>query len=124
MIPIKYIGHRPVYTDGACGSGLTFEHGQTLPVDDESARKMLRHPSVYERGDAEDSAAPAAAVVKNKATKDEDPDQTTRDTIATMTKDALVTYAKVHFAADLDKRRSVADLRTQVTGLFDQFGTE
>lgn len=128
MIPIKYIGHRPVYRDGACGSELTFEQGQTLPVPDECALKMLRHPSVYERGDV----AAAGDVVekepdtgkKDSQDKGEEDDQATRDTIATMTKDALVNYAKVHFSADLDKRRSVADLRTQVTGLFDQFGTD
>lgn len=128
MIPIKYIGHRPVYRDGACGSELTFEQGQTLPVPDECALKMLRHPSVYERGDV---AADGDVVEKEPDTgkkdsqdKGEEDDQATRDTIATMTKDALVNYAKVHFSADLDKRRSVADLRTQVTGLFDQFGTD
>lgn len=127
MIPIKYIGHRPVYRDGACGSELTFEQGQTLLVADECALKMLRHPSVYERGDV----AAAGDVVekeldtdkKDAQDKSEEDAQATRDTIATMTKDALVNYAKVHFSADLDKRRSVADLRTQVTVLFDQFGT-
>lgn len=128
MIPIKYIGHRPVYRDGACGSELTFEQGQTLPVPDECALKMLRHPSVYERGDV----AAAGDVVekepdtgkKDSQDKGEEDAQATRDTIATMTKDALVNYAKVHFSADLDKRRSVADLRTQVTGLYDRFGIE
>lgn len=130
MIPIKYIGHRPVYRDGACGSELTFEQGQTLPVPDECALKMLRHPSVYERGDV---AAAGDVVVtkepedsgkKDEQSKGEEDAQAARDTIATMTKDALVQYAKVHFSADLDKRRSVADLRTQVTGLYDQFGID
>ena len=61
MIPIKYIGHRPVYRDGACGSELTFEQGQTLLVADEFALKMLRHPSVYERGDVAAAAGMSAA---------------------------------------------------------------
>lgn len=126
MIPIKYIGHRPVYRDGACGSELTFEQGQTLPVPDECALKMLRHPSVYERGDAVDAGSVVAKepVADKKDDQGDEDAQAARDTIATMTKDALVNYAKVHFSADLDKRRSVADLRTQVTGLFDQFGTD
>lgn len=127
MIPIKYVGHRPVYRDGACGSELTFEQGQTLLVDDECARKMLRHPSVYERGDAAAGdvvvTEPLSGKKEGKETTEEDA-QATRDTIATMTKDALEQYAKTHFRVDLDKRRSVADLRTQVTALFDQFGTE
>ena len=123
MIAIKYIGHRATYTDGACGSGLTFEKGQTLLVDDEFANKMLKHKAVYVRGDQPDRVEQEPKQPKSP-TKDEDPDQTVRDTIANMTKDALVMYAKTHFSADLDKRKSVADLRTQVTGLYDQFGTE
>jgi len=129
MIPIKYIGHRPVYRDGACGSELTFEQGQTLPVPDECALKMLRHPSVYERGDVVDASdvevkESDAGGKKDGQDKVDEDAQAARDTIATMTKDALVQYAKVHFSADLDKRRSVADLRTQVTGLYDQFGID
>lgn len=124
MIPIKYIGHRPVYRDGACGSELTFEQGQTLLVADEPAQKMLRHPSVYERGAVNDAADVPGDSKNSDQDKGEEEAQAARDMIATMTKDGLETYAKVHFSVDLDKRRSVADLRTQVTGLFDQFGTE
>jgi len=123
MIPIKYIGHRPLYRDGACGSGLVFEQGQTVLVDDEFAVKMLRHPSVYERGQADESEAPAK-VTKNTVTEDEDPDQTARDAIANLNKDALATYAKTHFGVDIDKRKNVGDLRQQVTMLFDQYGIE
>lgn len=125
MIPIKYIGHRPVYRDGACGSELVFEQGQTLTVAEEFAVKMLRHPSVYVRGELgdEDAVAPATAK-KVKATDDEDPAHTMRDSIAQMNKEALETFAKTHFSVDLDKRKSIGDLRAQVTGLFDQFGIE
>ena len=123
MIAITYIGHRPVYTDGACGSGLTFKKGQTLLVDDEFANKMLKHKAVYVRGEQPERIEHEPKQPKSP-TKDEDPDQTARDAIANMTKDALVTYAKTHFSADLDKRKSVADLRTQVTVLYDQLGTE
>jgi hypothetical protein len=125
MIPIKYIGHRPVYRDGACGSELVFEQGKTLLVEDEFAVKMLRHPSVYERGDAGESVEVQKPKAKaTKDTGDEDPAQAMRDSIVQMNKAALETFAKTHFSVDLDKRKSVGDLRTQVTGLFDQFGIE
>jgi hypothetical protein len=123
MIPIKYIGHRPIYRDGACGSNLAFEQWQTILVDDEFAVKMLRHPSVYERG-VDESAIPAAPMKKAVVTEDEDPDQTARDAIANLNKDALATYAKTHFGVDIDKRKNVGDLRQQVTMLFDQYGIE
>lgn len=125
MIAITYIGHRPVYTDGACGSGLTFEQGQTLPVDDEFARRMLKHPSVYELGELSDGEKVVKQPAKQKkADSEDDADQTARDAIANMNKAALADYAKVHFSVDLDKRMSVADMRTRVTGLYDQFGIE
>lgn len=124
MIPIKYIGHRQFYQDGACGSGLTFEQGQTLPVDDEFAVRMLRHPSVYERGDLTAVGETVEPSARKPADQDEDPDQTARDAIANLNKDALATYAKTHFGVDIDKRKNVGDLRQQVTTLFDQYGIE
>lgn len=125
MIAVKYIGHRKSYRDGACGSGLVFEQGQTQSVEDEIARKMLKHKDVYVPGDlTEAEAVGKPAKAPKSHTTDEDPDQTARDAIANMTKDALVTYAKNTFSVDLDKRTSVGDMRTRVTGLFDQFGTD
>jgi len=124
MIAIKYIGHRPVYRDGACGSELVFEQGQTLQVADEFAVKMLRHTAVYVRGELGEDVQEAPEVKKTKATDDEDPAQTMRDSIVQMSKAALTTFAKTHFSVDLDKSKGVGDLRMQVTGLFDQFGVE
>lgn len=126
MIPIKYIGHRPVYRDGACGSELVFEKGQTLAVEDEFAVKMLRHTAVYVRGEADQADVDQRPVAKKSSAKEseEDDAQNMRDTIVQMNKSALKTFAKTHFNTDLDSRKSVGDLRTQVTGLFDQYGVE
>jgi len=124
MIAVKYIGHRNSFRDVIYGTGIAFEKGQTVNIEDDLiARKMLRHVDVYEQGEAEEAEAPGKAV-KNTVTQDDDPDQTARDAIANMNKAALVTYAKTHFSADLDKKKSVADMRTHVTGMFDQFGTD
>lgn len=124
MIPIKYIGHRPVYRDGACGSELVFEQGKTLLVPDESAAKMLRHPSVYVPGDVADVVAGESSEKRNPATDDDDPGQTMRDSIAQMNKDALAEFAKTHYQVDLDKRANVGELRAKVSTLFDQFGAD
>lgn len=124
MIAIKYIGHRHNFSDVIYGTGLAFAPGQTVNVeDDAAARKMLKHVDVYQRGDAAEAEDPAKAA-KNTVTQDEDPDQTARDAIANMNKDALVSYAKNTFSVNLDKRSSVGDMRTRVIGLFDQFGTD
>lgn len=128
MTPIKYIGARPTYREGAYGSGLIFTKGEVLNVeDDDLAKKLLRHPDVYVRGDAEEAkdapVIPAKADDKKEKDKEDDA-QDARDTISQMTKAALGTYAKTHFNVDLDLTKKVGELRTQVTGLFDQFGTE
>ena len=130
MTPIKYIGARPTYREGAYGSGLIFTQGKILNVeDDDLAKKLLKHPDVYIRGEGEeaDKAPVVAKSEKSQEKKDKDKEddaQDNRDTISQMTKAALGTYAKTHFNVDLDLTKKVGELRTQVTGLFDQFGTE
>ena len=131
MTPIIYIGHRPTYREGCYGSGLVFSQGQTINVDDEAlAKKLLKHKDVYTLGEAAELGAIVDAdedQPKSKAPdkdKDEDPAQEMRDSIMTMNKEALETFAKTHFSVDLDKRQKVGDLRMKVIGLFDQFGAE
>jgi hypothetical protein len=126
-IPITYIGHRPVYRDGACGSGAVFEKGQTLHIQAEFAHKMLKHTGVYVRAD-EASAQTAEVVVpvdtskKDEQVEDFNRQQDMRDTIAQMDKEALVVFAKTHWRMDLDKRMKVENMRSLVAQNFDQFG--
>lgn len=121
MIPIKYIGKRPTYKDGAYSTGIEWAQGQTQLVPADKARLMLRHPDVYVPGDA--AVTDVAAVAAPKASDDSEEDtQDARDAIATMNKDALELYAKTHFQIDLDKRQGVEKLRTRVVGLIDQYG--
>lgn len=121
MTPIKYIGHRAFYREGAYGSGVEFAQGETKLVPPELAVKLLRHPDVYVSGEVEGADE---AVVVEKKYDDEEDTQAARDTIALMDKAALETFAKTHFSVDLDKRKSVDSLRQQVTNLVDQFGVE
>lgn len=123
LVAVKYIGPRPSYKEGAYGSGLVFEQGQTLAVPASLASKLLKHADVYVVGD-QTEALPAdvqapGQVVENEASKT----QPERDAVANMGKAALETYARTHFRVDLDKRKSLPDLRAQVTGLIDQYGT-
>lgn len=119
MTPIKYIGLRPHYRDGAFGTGIEFDQGQTQMVPDYEARLMLRHPSVYVLGDG--PVVPGDEAPKQE---DADPDQDARDVVAAMDKDALKAYAKTHYRVDLDGRISVEKLRAKVIGMIDQFGVE
>ena len=119
FLPIRYIGKRQTYIDGAFGTKTEFVQGGTRLVPVDVARKMLAHKDVYELGEAE-----AGAVGSKPADDDgdEESQQEMRDSIASMSKEGLAVLAKSHFNVDLDKSKKVGDLRTQVTGLVDQFG--
>lgn len=118
--PIKYIGHRARYGDGAYGSGIWWNHGETVMVPDEFAAKQLRHPDVWVLGKAEEATdAPQAA---KEATDDHAEVDQIRMEIATMDKDALESFAKTRYQIDIDKRHTVEALRQEVTGLIDRFG--
>ncbi len=124
MIAVKYVGQREIYREGAYSSGLVFMRGQTIAVEDEIlARKLLRHADVYVPGDViqAETTAPKTEI---QTKDDEDAAQDARDAIANMNKAALKDYAKTHFRVDIDARKSVEDIRAQVTGLFDQFGVD
>lgn len=121
-VAVQYIGHRDTYREGAYGSGIVFERGDTRIVPAELARKLLKHPDVYVPGKARKGmkveTVDSVTLAENEAEKT----QPERDAVANMDKDALSTYAQTHFRISIDKRKSVDDLRAQVTGLIDQYG--
>jgi len=118
-VSIKYIGARPEYTDGVYGTRISWARGESKMVPSDKAMAMLKHVDVYAQGDAD------APTPKLPAEKDpEDDIQDLRDSIATMNKEAVLTYAQTHFNMKLDKRQSVEKLRTEATRLVDQFGAQ
>lgn len=120
LIPVKYIGIRPTYVDGTYGTRINWTQGETQLVPAAKAKLMLRHPDVYVPGDVD---APAAvAEVKPEQEKKEDEHQEMRDAVALMDKATLEQFAKTHFRVDLNKRKGVETLRTEVIGLIDQLG--
>jgi len=123
LVPILYCGKRPVYTEGAYGSHIVFNKGETVLVDSELAEKLLKHPDTYVRGEEVD--APSAIIPKpNTHTQLEDTEaaQEARDLIANMDRPALIEYAKVNYRMELDGRKSVASLRNEVIQLVDLSG--
>lgn len=126
-IAVTYIGHRPVYRDGACGSGLTFERGQTIAVPAQFAQKMLKHPAVYVR--AEGDMAESALVIESRVPTDKEKnaeqfnrEQDMRDSIGQMDKDALKVFAMTHWNVKLNGQKSAENLRAEVIQNFDRFG--
>jgi hypothetical protein len=126
-IAITYIGHRPIYKDGACGSGVTFEQGQTLAIPEQFAVRMLKHPSVYVRATGKDAkSAPAAdvPVLDEDAQREKEQHDLhdVRDTIQRMDKDSLKVFAKTNWGLNLDGRKSQDALREEVLTSFERFG--
>ena len=117
-VSVKYIGARAEYTDGTYGTRIHWFRGESKMVPADKAAMLLRHKDVYTEGEAD------APTPKLPAEKDPDDDvQDLRDSIATMSKESVLTYAQTHFNMKLDKRQSVENLRTAATQLVDQFGT-
>ena len=126
-IAITYIGHRPVYKDGACGSGVTFEQGQTLAIPERYAIQMLKHPSVYVQASGKDAKSAVVADVPtteeaDAKAKEFHDQQDMRDTIARMDKESLKAFAQTHWRIALDGRKSAESLRAEVAQHFDQYG--
>lgn len=116
-VSVKYIGARAEYTDGTYGTRIHWFRGESKMVPADKATMLLRHKDVYTQGDA-DASTPSIPAPKNP----EDDVQDLRDSIASMSKEAVLTYAKTQFNMDLDKRKSVEKLRTEATRLVDQYG--
>lgn len=124
-IAVCYVGRRPVYREGAYGSGIVFTKGETKLVPLDLATKLLRHDDVYVPGSASKGMEVASVpdpVKKTAEQAEEEVMQSLRDSISTMDKDALETYARTQFKIDIDKRRGLDKLRQQVTQLIDQYG--
>lgn len=124
-IAVRYVGRRPVYREGTYGSGIVFTKGETKLVPSDLANKLLRHADVYVAGTVSKGVEVASmpdAVKKTDEQNEEEIMQSLRDSIQTMDKDALETYARTQFKIDIDKRRGLDKLRQQVTQLIDQYG--
>lgn len=117
LLPVKYIGPREHYVDGTYSTYINFTKGETRMVPADVARKMYKHTDVYVPGE---DVADVADVKKD--TSAEDDVQDLRDSIANMNKDAVAQFVKTHFNQEVDKRQSVAAIRSQAVALVDQFG--
>lgn len=129
-LPIKYIGRRPTYVDGTYGTRIAFAQGETKMVPVEAALKMLKHPDVYVMGEGEAPTASAdqsEAAAKKQAEEDrnraEEELETARQGVRRMTtKAALAGYASKNFNINLDERKKVDELKSEVIVLIDRFG--
>ena len=126
-VGIRYVGVRDLHEDHLYGTRLAWLPGQVHNVDAAIAVRMLMHKDVYERADVETNkpvSGKSNQVEQEQNRIQEQQLEDTRSAIAIMDKDALEQFAKTHFQIDLDKRKGLSSLRSQVIGLIDQFGMQ
>ena len=126
-VGIRYVGVRDLHEDHLYGTRLAWLPGQVHNVDAAIAVRMLMHKDVFERADVEANkpvSGKSNQVEQEQERVQEQQLDDTRSAIAIMDKDALEQFAKTHFQIDLDKRKGLSNLRSQVIGLIDQFGMQ
>jgi hypothetical protein len=118
LVPIIYVGAKARRTDSIAGTGLVWLPGQAHQVPQDVAAKLLRHPDVWARGEAEEGAV--AAVLAEK------PVEETEETLALriglpslngMSKADLGQLAAARFGITLPQTMKVADMRAQIVAL-------
>lgn len=129
LIKIEYTG-RKTYRDKA--SRITWEPGDIKPVTTDAARRLKRFAEfrVAPTQDAAETSQYAIAEQEAEMIQREVDRENAKEIeqtegmlmiVETMDKDALEAYAS-KYEVSIDKRKKVADLRTQVAGLIEQFG--
>ena len=118
---VKYVGHRDTYKEGAYGSGIEFQKGQTLLVPAELANKLLKHQDVYAPG--EEPEAEQVIIPTPDPNKVSDPEiENVRDTVQLMDLDNLKEFSMTHFRVKIHPQQSVENARRKVTQLIDLYG--
>jgi hypothetical protein len=128
-VTVSYIGRRESWLDNQYGTGLSFVVGQSRTVPGDVAAKLLRHQDLFELSGMTDLGADDTADLLNTAnsSKTQEQEATNRRfnllaDVMNMNKQSLTDFAFMHYQQKLNNRDAVADLRSQVAGLIDQYG--
>lgn len=137
-VKIQYIGLREFWRDNLYHTGLHFESGQIRLVSADAARKLLRHPDVFELvtddtseleqsedADVVDDTSELEQSGKQDAENEMSAFDEVQDVIMEinqMSKESLALYAQSNYSQVLDKRKSVDNLREEVVQMVHQFG--
>ena len=137
-VKIQYIGLREFWRDNIYHTGLHFERGQIRLVSADAARKLLRHPDVFElvasdeleqAGKQDAGTTDETAELEQAGKQDAENEMSAFDEvqdvimeIGRMDKESLSLYAQSNYEQSLDKRKSVETLREEVVQMVHQFG--
>ena len=134
---VRFIG-KDAWVDRLYGSKLSFEPQQVRRVPGDLAQRFLRHADMFEPGPVVTQAAPEPAALVaaddtgallEEAKKEKAKDDTAQnqlqdmlDTVNTMDKDALQSFALEKFSQKVPKSLSVENMRQRVSEFIQAYG--
>lgn len=128
-LAIRYCGKKDGFADRLYGTGLTFEKGQVRHIPAAIARKMLKHPDVYEQvGSAvaiEDDTAKILSGVEEAANKLQDEQNLVADvlmSVSRMDEAALRQFAETKYGQKLNARMRLDTMVARVSEMVEMFG--
>lgn len=116
LIPIRYVGSKPVHEDVLYGTGLVWRPGHVHHVTPEVASWLLQHPDVYE--DARSDSAKKKSPIKPSPPPTPRTDHVNEVPLANltyMTKEQMARYNERYFGERLDaSKMTAAQMRTHI----------
>lgn len=135
---VQYIGRKPTFKDHLFGTGLSFDKDQVRNLPCDMARKFLRHADMFKEVDSaalgeqalgantelDDTSAVLDEAQKRQEEERKQEEQLldVKQQINVMTKKSLTEYAMTNYRQQLDKSKSLPEMRQQVIGMIDQYG--
>lgn len=134
LVGVSFCGRDDSFIDNLYGTGLEFFKGKPRALPHDLAVKFLHHEGQFERVEiteksgkkakGDDTEAVLAESAEKKKEQDAKLDEVfeARNQIAHMNKSGLIEYAQIKYRQDISPKLKVEEIRTQVTGMIDQFG--
>lgn len=125
MPQIRYVGHRELHKDSTYLTGEWMRNQVKSIQNEVLASKLLRHPDVYQPAEVwgvDVETVSEESVAAKKKADEEASLQSIFDALSVMDVDALARFAESHYGIKVDRRRSLANLRSDVQGLVSRFG--
>lgn len=125
-LPVTYIGHRAMYSDGIFDTGI-YAKDETKLVPANIARQMFKHTAVYVPGDTQkvqSTVADPQSEKKKTGVDDLEEVQSAVDSVMNMRKkDAVLEFAATHFSnMQLNKRHTLDSIQQETVEMIHKYG--
>ncbi len=125
-VPVEYIGSHEKWTDHVYHSGLEFTTGQVRNVPNALASKLLRHIDLFARSEqvltptvaeADETSQLISDTERHQAKLEEQRQELdVIDLVNSMDKEAVKEYGMKHYGININKSKSVENMRAELSG--------